>query len=144
MINTDNKGFTIENTSEFNREYQPTLPKGFPKELIPREKCQEVLTTLLLCSMNSSSNLCAVENKNYYMCRRERDANLFGAIERWELAQYGKQKNKAAYRQELQDQKAKLEEQIEKMPQVIATRHKRWRYQADAEQLGWRLGYLND
>jgi len=30
--------------------------------------------------MNSSPNLCGVETKNYFMCRRERDAQLFGAI----------------------------------------------------------------
>ena len=30
MLNTDSKGFAIENFAEFNREYSPTVPKAFP------------------------------------------------------------------------------------------------------------------
>lgn len=35
MLNTDSKGFQIENLAELNREYQPSLPQGFPKDRIP-------------------------------------------------------------------------------------------------------------
>lgn len=80
MLNTDTKGFTIENLSVLNAEYQPTLPLDFPKDKVPKELCQHVLSQMLLCTMNSSTNLCGSQNKNYYMCRRERDAQLFSAI----------------------------------------------------------------
>ena len=74
MLNTDTKAMTIENVAIFNSEYQPSLPKDFPRDRIPAEKCGHALAQMLLCQMNSQSNLCAKENKHYYVCRRERDA----------------------------------------------------------------------
>lgn len=44
MLNTDTKGFTIENLSVLNSEYQPTLPPDFPADKIPKEMCQHVLS----------------------------------------------------------------------------------------------------
>ena len=35
MLNTESKGFTIENFEELNREIQPTIPKEFPRERMP-------------------------------------------------------------------------------------------------------------
>ena len=81
MINTDNKGFTIENLNVFNSEFQPTLPKGFPQERVPHEVCGLPLAQLLLCTMEATSNQCGNQSKIYYMCRRERDAHLFGAVQ---------------------------------------------------------------
>ena len=75
MLNTDSKGMLIENFAEFNREYSPTIPAGFPMTLLPKnDLCGHVLSELLLCAMNSSENLCGAQAKHYYMCRRERDA----------------------------------------------------------------------
>ena len=59
MINTDTKGFSIENFAEFNREYSPSIPANFPKSNLPKgDLCGHVLTELLLCAMNSSENMC--------------------------------------------------------------------------------------
>jgi len=35
MLNTDAKGFTIENLAVLNAEYSPNLPKAFPSTRIP-------------------------------------------------------------------------------------------------------------
>ena len=74
MLNTDAKGFTIENLAVLNSEYSPNLPKAFPSHLIPKEICGHALAQMLMCTMNSSTNLCARQNKQYYLCKRERDA----------------------------------------------------------------------
>ena len=81
MLNTDAKGFTIENFAEFNKEYSPSVPRGFPRSRLPKgDLCGRVLAELLICSMNSAENLCGNQSKNYYMCRRERDAQIYTAI----------------------------------------------------------------
>ena len=85
MLNTDSKGILIENFAEFNREYSPSIPSGFPKSKLPRgDLCGGVLAELLLCAMNTSENLCGIQAKHYYMCRRERDAQIYSAIRKWE------------------------------------------------------------
>jgi hypothetical protein len=35
MINTDSKGFTIDNLNELNKEHSPSIPFDFPKERLP-------------------------------------------------------------------------------------------------------------
>ena len=93
MLNTDTKGFLIENFAEFNREYSPNVSAKFPQSLLPKgDLCGHVLTELLLCAMNSSENLCGVEAKHYYMCRRERDAQIYTAIRSWETQNFGNEK----------------------------------------------------
>ena len=39
MLNVDHKGLHIENLNELNKEHSPTLPKDFPKSLIPKDMC---------------------------------------------------------------------------------------------------------
>jgi hypothetical protein len=58
--------------------------------------------------MNSKTNECGAEAKNYYMCRRERDAQLFTAIKEWEKDTYTKSKNKPGYVKDLSEQATKL------------------------------------
>lgn len=43
MLNTDSKGFTIENIAVLNAEFSPSLPKEFPKDRIPKEICGHAL-----------------------------------------------------------------------------------------------------
>ena len=75
MLNTDSKGFLIENFAEFNREYSPNVPASLPRDRLPKgDLCGHVLSELLLCAMNSAENMCGSQAKHYYMCRRERDA----------------------------------------------------------------------
>jgi len=40
MLNTDTKGFMIENLAEFNREVQPSIPKEFPHNKLPSKSHQ--------------------------------------------------------------------------------------------------------
>ena len=35
MMNTDNRGFLIENLNEFNKEHSPSIPHDFPKDRLP-------------------------------------------------------------------------------------------------------------
>ncbi len=35
MINTDSRGFTIDNLNELNKEHSPSIPIGFPKFRLP-------------------------------------------------------------------------------------------------------------
>ena len=76
------------------------------------------------------------------MCRRERDAQLFSAIKKWELEKFASVKDKASYSKDLCRQKEQLENDLVEMPQSLANKHRKWRYQSDIEQLKWRLSYL--
>ena len=161
MLNADHRGLLIENLSEFNREHSPTIPYDFPKERLPAEKCQNALTQMLVCLMGSQANRCGLENKAFFQCKRERDAQLFTSIKTWELEYFAKHsflKNnqkievpdgaqglsdqQQAYLQSLEDQRVALIKRFESTPQSIANKHLRWRIAADIEQLKWRIGYL--
>ena len=85
MINTDTKGLTIENLAELEKEIEPTLPENFPTNRLPTgDLCAHVLSRMLVCTMKSQQNLCGSEIKDFYICRRERDAQIFSAIKSWE------------------------------------------------------------
>ena len=90
MLNADHRGLHIESVSEFNREHSPTIPKAFPKELLPSEKCQSALVLMINCLSFSTPNKCGPYNKGYYECKRERDAQLFTAIQKWEIDYFKK------------------------------------------------------
>ena len=106
MLNTDSKGHSIENFADFNREYSPSIPPAFPREKLPKgDLCGHTLTQLLLCAMNSAENLCGSQAKLYYMCRRERDAQIFSAIRSWEtenIVATSSEQDKAAYIQSIE------------------------------------------
>ena len=145
MLNTDSKGFTIENLSVLNAESSPNLPRDFPQDRIPKELCGHSLAQMLLCTMNTSTNLCAKQNKQYYMCRRERDAQLFSSIQDWESQKFTKlsKNDKEKYLQGLKDDQNKMETTLQSLPQSIANKHRRWRYQSDISQTEWRHKYLS-
>jgi hypothetical protein len=67
------------------------------------------------------------------MCRRERDAQLYSAIESWETTKYTKMSkiDKGKYLTELKDNRDKLETTLQDLPMSIANKHRRWRFQAD-------------
>ena len=84
MLNVDHKGLHIENLNELNKEHSPTLPKEFPKALIPKDMCQFALNRQLLCLLGSQANKCGEQNKLFYQCKRERDSQMFKSIQTWE------------------------------------------------------------
>lgn len=151
MLNVDNKGLHIENLNHFNKEHSPTIPKAFPKELLPKDMCQHSLSRMLQCLMGSQANKCGEVNKLYYMCKRERDAQLFTSIKDWEVghvkamgpadAEHG---SKADYIASLEQQRLEFINTFESLPQSIANKHRRWRIAADIEQLKWRIDNLNE
>ena len=85
MLNVDHKGLHIENLAELNREHSPSIPTKFPKDLLPKDKCQSSLALMLQCLMGSQQNKCGGYNKAYYQCKRERDSQIFTSIKDWEV-----------------------------------------------------------
>ena len=159
----DHKGLSIENLNEFNKEHSPTIPKGFPKERLPKDLCQHTLNKLLMCLMGAQANTCGDRNKKFYICKRERDAQLFTLVKDWEIETFndeGKFRKliqndelkgeeqvldaKKKYIRELSESREELVKQFESTPSSIANKHKRWRMAADVEQLQWRVKYLNE
>jgi hypothetical protein len=39
---------------------------------------------MMVCLQHQQENLCGYENKQYYICRKERDAIMFQRIKQWE------------------------------------------------------------
>jgi hypothetical protein len=64
------------------------------------------------------------------MCRRERDAQLYSAIEHWETSKYTKmsKNDKGKYLNVLQEDRDKLETTLKELPMSIANKHRRWRF----------------
>jgi hypothetical protein len=40
MLNTDSKGFLVENLAELNKEHSPSIPIGFPRDRMP---CKDLI-----------------------------------------------------------------------------------------------------
>lgn len=146
MMNTDSKGFLVENLNEFNKEHSPSIPDGFPRELMPAELCKNALAHMMLCLVNNQQNLCGYENKQYYMCKKERDATLFTRIRDWETAQFNAldKLGRESKIGELESQRKEVSRTFEKTPSSIGNKHRRWRMAADIEQLKWRIDYLKE
>ena len=144
MLNTDSRGFLIENLSEFNKEHSPSIPSGFPRDRLPQELCKNALNIMMMCLSTKQQNLCGYENKQYYMCRRERDALIFSQIKDWELETLKANKDPKGYVAELEAERKDLAGRFEKTSASIGNKHKRWRMAADIEQLKWRIDYLRE
>jgi len=84
MLNTDSRGFLIENLNEFNKEHSPSIPLGFPRDRLPQELCKNSLVQMMICLQHQQENLCGYENKQYYICKKERDSIIFQKIKHWE------------------------------------------------------------
>ncbi|CDW78419.1 UNKNOWN [Stylonychia lemnae] len=154
MISTDSKGFYIENLGELNKEHSPSLPMNFPKERLPckiykitltimiAELCEEALIKMSLCVFQNQSNLCGQENRVYYNCRKERDAQIFTRIKEWEIEEIQKIPEfdkRQSYYDELEIKRAQIAKQFERTPSSMPNKNKRWRMAADIEQLQWRM-----
>ena len=35
MLNTDSRGYLVENLNEFNKEHSPSIPLSFPSDRLP-------------------------------------------------------------------------------------------------------------
>jgi hypothetical protein len=115
MLNTDSKGFLVENLNELNKEHSPSIPPGFPRSLLPKELCKAAATEMLWCHSRKQQNLCGYENKYFYICKRERDAILFTRIQEWETEEVRKLGEQERVRrvEELEAKRAGLSEKFE-------------------------------
>lgn len=135
----------MENLNELNKEHSPSIPLGFPKERLPKELCKNALVEMLVCLQHQQENLCGYENKQYYICKRERDAIIFNQIRQWETQDVlPSQPDKQKYIAGLESERKEIATKFEKTPTSIGNKHKRWRMAADLEQLKWRIDYLKE
>ena len=82
--------------------------------------------------MNSAENLCGSQAKHYYMCKRERDAQIFTAIRTWEIEKFQekdlkKEDVREDYIGKIESEKSGLEDTLTKTPISIGNKHRRWR-----------------
>eukprot|EP00347_Sterkiella_histriomuscorum_P016303 403353704 len=147
MMSTESRGFVIENLNELNREHSPSIPHNFPKERLPNELCEKAFLFMTMCVFQKPTNACGPQNKQYYECRRERDAYIFHQIKDWETEEVQKLNTpfeRQNYLKELEQKKLEIMKKFEKTPQSINNKHKRWRMAADIEQYQWRTDNIKD
>ena len=89
-----------------------------------------------MCTMNSAENLCGDHAKLFYMCKRERDAQLFEAVKNWEKEEFNKLamgKERKDYIEKLKFEGIRLDKELQEIPLAIGNKHKRWRLEADSK-----------
>ena len=65
--------------------------------------------------MNSAENLCGDHAKLFYMCKRERDAQLFEAVKNWEKEEFNKLtsgKEREDYIEKLKTEGTRLDKEL--------------------------------
>lgn len=134
------------NPDIFN-EMSPSIPAGFPKSLIPVEKCENEMGHLLDCMIeNKFDNVeCQSFQKAYYNCKTWRDSLIFKRIKEWEyeLVDFMDFKEKNVYIESMNNRKKTLIDKYEKLPVIPKTRGQRLRISSDIEQIDWRMKYCN-
>lgn len=88
---------------------------------------------------------CSSEYSKFLSCKKKRDITLFDRIQKWEQDHFKSltAQNKTLYKQGLNNKLSRLSEELEVLPTNYWYQNKRQRYEADIEQLRWRLFYLN-
>jgi hypothetical protein len=126
----------------------PTIPSGFPKNLIPLEKCQIEMGRLLDCMIEHKfDNVeCNGMQKSYYICKNWRDSLIFKRIKEWETEMFDfmSENEKNVYLQSMMIKKKTMIDKYEKLPVIPKTRGQRIRISSDIEQIDWRIKYCND
>jgi hypothetical protein len=127
-------------------EMSPTIPKIFPKSMLPKELCEKRMQLLITCMVDwEFDNVkCEEEQFAYYQCKKWRDSLIFKRINEWEIDYFTKLNN--------EEQDCHLNDlKIEKIEQINhydtakdLDRFKRKRISYDIEQLNWRISYLDD
>jgi hypothetical protein len=129
-------------------EMSPTLPKEFPKELIPKEICERQMKTLLSCLIdNEFDNVkCEELQFEYYECKKWRDTLIFKRINEWEVDNYKKMKDneRVSHLDNLKVKKLEFIDKYEKLEVTSSNRNKRNKISYDIEQLNWRINYLEN
>ena len=129
-------------------EMSPTLPEGFPWELIPVEKCELLMGKLVKCLIdNEYDNVkCEEDQVGYYKCKNWRDTLLFQRIKDWEKANFKKASDddKDSYLKKLKEREKFLLTKYEEVPMTPANKGKRDRIASDILQIKVRKLNLMD
>jgi len=126
-------------------EFSPSLPKGFPVNKIPENKCEKELLLLFKCtSIFGVAMKCGEEYDGFQKCKKQRDLQLFNEIKAWEIDHFGtlSQDQKQTYIQDMENKIEKLKADFEKIPFSTLYQNKLWRFTSDIEQLTWRSNTL--
>jgi hypothetical protein len=127
-------------------EMSPSLPKEFPKELIPKEICEKQMKTLVSCLLDNNFDNVKCEDLQfeYYECKKWRDALIFKRINEWEIDYAKKMQDdqRTSHIDTLKVKKLEFIDSYEKLEVTAGNRIKRNRISYDIEQLSWRINYL--
>jgi hypothetical protein len=133
------------NPEVFN-EFSPTIPNKFPKELIPKEICENQMKSLLTCLIdNKFDNVnCEQFQFKYFECKKWRDSLIFKRINEWEINEYDvmDEKQKVEHLDILKIKKLEFINLYDETEVIPKNRHRRIRISSDIEQLAWRINYL--
>jgi hypothetical protein len=127
-------------------EMSPTIPKKFPKSMLPKELCEKRMQLLITCLVDwDFDNVkCEEEQFTYYECKKWRDSLIFKRINEWEIDYFSKLNNEEQLTH-LNDLKVEKIQQINDYDNAKdLDRFKRKRISYDIEQLSWRISYLDD
>ena len=129
-------------------EMSPTIPKGFPKSLIPLNLCQDQMAQLAKCLIDYEyDNLkCEDQQSKYYVCKTKRDSLIFKRIKEWEVQSIDELNDfeKNIYLRALNDKKTLFLNTYEVIPVLPKNKSIRLRVTNDIKQLEWRIDYINN
>lgn len=127
-------------------EPSPTLPDHFPDNLIPSNKCELEMMSLINCLIkNKYDNVnCEMFQKNYYNCKKIRDGSLFKSIHLWECEYFINldASNRKKYMERLLIEKASLLKEYDTSINKESSFIYRKRIDSDIQQITWRIDYL--
>ena len=125
----------------------PTIPKGFPKSLIPNNLCQNEMAYLVKMMINKSFNNvdCESEQSMYFNCKQRRDSLLFKRIKEWEIQTIDELTDfeRKIYLSSLDERKKNLLDTYEKTSILPKNKGFRQRLAVDIKQIEWRVNYIN-
>lgn len=131
---------------EILNDFSPTIPDKFPKELIPKDKCETQIKSLVSCMLdNNFDNVqCEDFQFKYFECKKWRDALIFKRIKEWEseIFKIMKEEDKIQHIDTLKLKKMEYIDLYEKIEVTPSNRNKKIRVTSDIEQLSWRIKYL--
>ena len=129
-------------------EMSPTIPKGFPKTLIPNNICQNEMADLASCLIDYEYNnlQCEDQQGKYYVCKTKRDSLIFKRIKEWEIQNIDELGDfeRKIYISALDDKKKLFLNTYEAIPILPKNKSVRLRVANDIKQLEWRMDYINN
>lgn len=127
-------------------EISPTLPDNFPDSLIPKEKCEIQMASLINCMLKKKFDNVPCENFQfeYYECKKFRDSVLFSNLHHWECKEFNKMSSfeRKMHMEALLLKKAKLLDTYENVQSLSKNIILKKRIDSDIQQITWRMNYL--